>query len=94
MQFDELYKFLGYGLVCLLLFYIAAKSLRFQLGIIEGLVGIKKDKTKPHTDEDQAQQDQAQQDQAQQDQAQQDQAEEDQAEENQAEMDQAELDHE
>jgi len=84
MQFDELYKFLGYGLVCLLLFYIAAKSLRFQLGIIEGLVGIKKDK-KPT--------DQAQQDQAQQDQAQQDQAEEDQAEEDQAEMDQAELDH-
>ena len=44
MQFDELYKFLGYGLVCLLIFYIVSKSIRFQLGIIEGLVGIKKDK--------------------------------------------------
>jgi hypothetical protein len=43
MQFDELYKFIGYGLVCLLLFFIIAKSIRFQLGIIEGLVGIKKD---------------------------------------------------
>jgi hypothetical protein len=43
MQFDELYKFIGYGLVCLLLFFIIAKSIRFQLGIIEGLAGIKKD---------------------------------------------------
>ena len=83
MQFDELYKFLGYGLVCLLLFYIVAKSIRFQLGIIEGLVGIKKDKSKPDTDENQSDDDE-----------QKDQAEEDQAEENQAEMNQAELDHE
>jgi hypothetical protein len=91
MQFDELYKFLGYGLVCLLLFYIAAKSLRFQLGIIEGLVGIKKDKKTT----DRAQQDQVQQDQSEDDdQSQKDQAEEDQAEEDQADMDQAELDHE
>ena len=43
MQFDELYKFIGYGFVCLLLLYIIAKSIRFQLGIIEGLAGIKKD---------------------------------------------------
>jgi len=43
MQFDELYKFIGYGLVCLLLFFIIAKSIRFQLGLIEGLVGIKKE---------------------------------------------------
>ena len=38
MKFDELYKFLGYSLVCLLLFYIAARSIRFQVGIIESLV--------------------------------------------------------
>jgi cadmium resistance protein CadD (predicted permease) len=43
MQFDELYKFIGYGFVSLLLLYIIAKSIRFQLGIIEGLVGIKKE---------------------------------------------------
>ena len=83
MQFDELYKFLGYGLVCLLLFYIAAKSLRFQLGIVEGLVGIKKDKKTT----DQAKQDQAKQDQSEDDEDQKDQAEEDQAEEDQAELD-------
>jgi hypothetical protein len=43
MQFDELYKFIGYGFVSLLLLYIIVKSIRFQLGIIEGLVGIKKE---------------------------------------------------
>ena len=84
MQFDELYKFLGYGLVCLLIFYIAAKSIRFQLGIIEGLVGIKKDKkttdasgNQQSEDDDQPQQDQEEEDQAEQDQAEQDQAEQD-----------------
>jgi len=85
MQFDELYKFLGYGLVCLLLFYIVAKSIRFQLGIIEGLVGIKKDKKTTDTSDNQTEED---------DEDQKDQAEEDQAEEDQAEMNQAELDHE
>lgn len=86
MQFDELYKFLGYGLVCLLIFYIAAKSIRFQLGVIEGLVGIKKDKKTTDASGNQQSEDD--------DQSQKDQAEEDQAEEDQAEMDQAELDHE
>jgi len=43
MQFDELYKFIGYGFVSLLLLYIIVKSIRFQLGLIEGLVGIKKE---------------------------------------------------
>jgi surfactin synthase thioesterase subunit len=42
MKFDELYKFLGYSLVCLLGFYIAARSIRFQVGLIEGLVVGKK----------------------------------------------------
>lgn len=42
MKFDELYKFLGYCLVCLLILYIMARSVRFQLGLIEGLVGVKR----------------------------------------------------
>jgi hypothetical protein len=54
MNFDELYKMLGYGLVCLLVFYVAAKSIRFQLGVIEGLMGIKK-KTDTAEAQDQAQ---------------------------------------
>ena len=93
MNFDELYKFLGYGLVCLLLFYIVSKSIRFQLGIIEGLVGIKDKKL---TRQAQAKQSQSKQDQAKadDDDDQKDQAEEDQAEEDQADMNQAELDHE
>ena len=41
MKLDELYKFIGYSLVCLLMFYVAAKSVRFQLGVVEGWVGIK-----------------------------------------------------
>jgi hypothetical protein len=41
---DDLYKYIGYGLVSLLLFYIVTRSIRFQLGIIEGLVGIKREK--------------------------------------------------
>jgi hypothetical protein len=55
MKFDELYKFLGYSLVCLLGFYIAARSIRFQVGLIEGLVvGKKKEpmKTAKADDED------------------------------------------
>ena len=63
MNFDELYKFLGYGLVCLLIFYVVSKSIRFQLGIIEGLVGIKKDKKTTDQAEDDDQ-DQAEEDQA------------------------------
>jgi hypothetical protein len=54
MNLDELYKMLGYGLVCLLVFYVAAKSIRFQLGVIEGLMGIKK-KTDTAEAQDQAQ---------------------------------------
>jgi hypothetical protein len=51
MQFDELYKFLGYSLVCLLVFYIAARSIRFQVGLIEGLVvGKKKEPFGPQPD--------------------------------------------
>ena len=45
MKFDELYKFIGYSLVCLLGFYIVAKSIRFQVRVVEGLVGINKKKT-------------------------------------------------
>ena len=41
MNFDEIYKFIGYCFVCLLIFYIVARSIRFQVGIIEGLVGKK-----------------------------------------------------
>ena len=41
---DDLYKYIGYGLVSLLLFYVVTRSIRFQLGIIEGLVGIKREK--------------------------------------------------
>jgi len=41
---DEVYRYIGYGLVSILLFYIATRSLRFQLGVVEGLVGIKKEK--------------------------------------------------
>jgi hypothetical protein len=45
MNLDELYKLLGYGLVSLFILYIVAKSVRFQLGVVEGLVGYtKKDK--------------------------------------------------
>jgi hypothetical protein len=45
MNLDEFYKLLGYGLVSLFLLYIVAKSVRFQLGVVEGLVGYtKKDK--------------------------------------------------
>jgi hypothetical protein len=51
MKFDELYKFLGYSLVCLLVFYIAARSIHFQVGIIEGLVvGKKKEPFGPQPD--------------------------------------------
>ena len=60
MKFDELYKFLGYSLVCLLGFYIAARSIRFQIGLIEGLVvGKKKEpmKTAKADDEDEEEED-------------------------------------
>jgi hypothetical protein len=46
MKFDELYKFIGYGVVSIFLFYIAARSIRFQLSVVESLVGINK---KPKT---------------------------------------------
>ena len=52
MNFDELYKFIGYSFVCLLLVYIAAKSIRFQLGVIEGLVGHKKKEIVVEKDDD------------------------------------------
>jgi hypothetical protein len=44
MNLDEVYKMLGYGLVCLFIVYITAQSIRFQLGIVEGLVGRKTEK--------------------------------------------------
>ncbi len=47
---DEIYKLIGYGLVCLLIIYIVTKSIRFQLGVVEGLVGRKKENS-PTTDE-------------------------------------------
>ena len=46
MYFDGLYKFIGYSFVCLIIFFIVAKSIRFQISVIESLVGInKKDST-------------------------------------------------
>jgi len=42
MNLDEFYKLLGYGLVCLFVVYIVAKSVRFQLGVVEGLVNYTK----------------------------------------------------
>jgi hypothetical protein len=46
MNFDGLYKFIGYSFVCLIIFFIVAKSIRFQISVIESLVGInKKDST-------------------------------------------------
>ena len=53
MKFDELYKFIGYSLVCLFLFYIAAKSVRFQLRIVEGWIGIKPNSSKSEESENQ-----------------------------------------
>jgi hypothetical protein len=50
MKMDEIYKLIGYGLVCLLIIYIVTKSIRFQLGVVEGLVGRKKENS-PTTDE-------------------------------------------
>ena len=46
MHMDDIYKYIGYGLVSLLLFYVVTRSIRFQLGIIEGLMGIKRDNKK------------------------------------------------
>jgi len=40
MKLDDLYKWLGYGLVSIFLFYIIAKSLKFQAGVVEGLVNL------------------------------------------------------
>ena len=37
MKLDELYKFIGYGVVSFFILYIVVKSIRFQLGIVEGL---------------------------------------------------------
>jgi hypothetical protein len=47
MKFDELYKFIGYSVVCFLIFYIVVKSIRFQLGIVEGLASLTASKKKP-----------------------------------------------
>ncbi len=47
MHFDDLFKYIGYGVASLVLFYLVAKSVRFQVGIVEGLVGRKKDKKAP-----------------------------------------------
>lgn len=56
MNLDEFYKLLGYGLVSLFLLFIVAKSVRFQLGVVEGLVGYtKKDKAEAGQAAEQAQ---------------------------------------
>jgi hypothetical protein len=47
MNFDEFFKYIGYTVVSILIFYLVAKSLHFQVRVIEGLVGMKKNKNNP-----------------------------------------------
>lgn len=44
MNFDEFFKYIGYAVGSILIFYLVAKSLHFQISVIEGLVGMKKNK--------------------------------------------------
>ena len=44
MNFDEFFKYIGYTVVSILIFYLVAKSLHFQISVIEGLVGMKQNK--------------------------------------------------
>jgi hypothetical protein len=52
MKLDDLYKWLGYGLVSIFLFYIIAKSLKFQAGVVEGLVNLATSKPSNKEDKD------------------------------------------
>ena len=40
MKLDDFYKWLGYGIVCLLLLYVVSKSIKFQVGVVEGMVNL------------------------------------------------------
>ena len=70
MKLDELYKFIGYGVVSFFILYIVVKSIRFQLGIVEGLTNNLRGKkpaateqrpTKAEQEQGQAEQTQAEQ---------------------------------
>ena len=66
MKLDELYKFIGYGVVSFFILYIVVKSIRFQLGIVEGLTNnLRGKKPAAATEQGQAEQTQAEQEQAQ-----------------------------
>jgi len=52
MKMDEIYKMLGYGLVCLFIVYIVTKSIRFQISVVEGLVGRKENSPTTDVDEE------------------------------------------
>ena len=68
MKLDELYKFIGYGVVSFFILYIVVKSIRFQIGIVEGLTNNLRGKKPAAATEQrptQAQQGQAEQEQAQ-----------------------------
>ena len=78
MKLDELYKFIGYGVVSFFILYIVVKSIRFQLGIVEGLTNnLRGKKPAAAREQGQAEQEQAQ---AEQGQAEQGQAHAEQAE--------------
>jgi len=60
MKLDELYKFIGYGVVSFFILYIVVKSIRFQLGIVEGLTNNLRGKKPADTKQGQAEQEQTQ----------------------------------
>ena len=60
MKLDELYKFIGYGVVSFFILYIVVKSIRFQLGIVEGLTNNLRGKKPAATKQGQAEQEQGQ----------------------------------
>jgi len=67
MKLDELYKFIGYGVVSFFILYIVVKSIRFQLGIVEGLTNnLRGKKPAAAREQAQAEQEQAEQEQAEQ----------------------------
>lgn len=51
MEFDDICKYIGIFIVSVLVIYVGAKSIRFQLGIVESFVG-KIKKTQQRTDTD------------------------------------------
>ena len=65
MKLDELYKFIGYGVVSFFILYIVVKSIRFQLGIVEGLTNNLRGKKPAATEQGQAEQEQGQAEQTQ-----------------------------